>query len=81
MDNESSVKLSEYCFNVCDELKTTIQGKRADELSEPVRIALVDLDRCVGWPWPICFPTKQFQGYLRNRANPQGGGEYTTHGI
>jgi hypothetical protein len=57
MDSEGSVQLSEYCFNICDALKTTIQGKSADELSEPVRMALVDLDRCVGWPRTVCFPT------------------------
>ena len=49
-DNKDSVQLSEYCFNACEALKTTIQGNNADDLNEPVGVALKDLERC------ICLP-------------------------
>ena len=44
--NEDSVLLSEYCFNVCETLTATIQGKGADDLNESARTALEDLKRC-----------------------------------
>lgn len=47
IDNRDSVELSDYCFNVCEVLKTAIQGKSVDNLDEPVRKALEDLERCV----------------------------------
>ena len=47
IDDEDSVQLSEYCFNVCNELKTVMQGRNADSLDESVRVALEDLGRCV----------------------------------
>ena len=34
--NKDSVELSEYCFNMCEVLKTVIYGKNVDDLSEPV---------------------------------------------
>ena len=46
IDNEDSVKLSEYCFNMCKVLMTVIQGKNADDHKESVGIALKDLERC-----------------------------------
>ena len=45
--DEDSLKLSEYCFNVCDVLKTAIQGKGVDDLNKSVRTALGGLERCV----------------------------------
>jgi len=45
--NIKDVELSEYCFDVCEVLKTAIHGKKEDDLSEPVRMALEDLGRCV----------------------------------
>jgi hypothetical protein len=47
IDNKDSVQLSEYCFNVCETLKTAIQGRNADDLNGPVRAILEDLERCV----------------------------------
>ena len=47
VDDKDSVQLSEYCFNVCEVLKTTIQGRNADSLDVSVRVALEDLERCV----------------------------------
>ena len=47
IDDKDSVQLSEYCFNVCGVLKTAGQGRNADSLSESVRVALEDLERCV----------------------------------
>ena len=45
IDNEDYLQLSEYCFNVCEVLKTVIQGKDADDLNESVRETLEDLER------------------------------------
>ena len=58
IDDKDSVQLSEYCFNVCEVLKTAIQGRNTDSLDESVKAALVDLERCVGWSCSACFLTK-----------------------
>ena len=63
IDDQDSVQLSEYCFNVCEVLKTAIQATNADSLDESVRVALEDLGRCVDRPSPIFSPTKQLQGH------------------
>ena len=47
IDNKDYLELSEYCFNVCEVLKTSIQGKSVDDLDESVREALQNLERCV----------------------------------
>jgi len=50
IDNEDSVQLSEYCFDVCTVLETAIQGKKnVGSLNKYVRMALGDLERCVSW--------------------------------
>ena len=46
-DDKDSVQLSEYCFNVCEVLKATVQGRDADSLDESARVALKDLETCV----------------------------------
>ena len=45
IDDEDSVQLSGYCFNVCETVKTAVRGNNTDDLNEPVRKALVDLER------------------------------------
>ena len=47
INNEDSVNLSEYYFNLCLTLETATQGKSVDNLGRPVRTALDDLERCV----------------------------------
>ena len=47
IDDNDSVQLSDYCFNVCEVLKTTIQRRDEDGLDESVRVALGDLEKCV----------------------------------
>jgi len=47
IDNKDSVRLSEYCFSICEEVKTVIGGNNADGLNESVRIALEVSERCV----------------------------------
>lgn len=47
VDDEDSVQLSEYCFNVCAALQIAVQGKNVDDLNESVRAALGGLERCV----------------------------------
>lgn len=76
--NKDSVQLSEYCFNVCELLKTAIEGKNADDLAESERKALEDLERSVS-PGLLCFHTEQIQDYMRNRADSQKGGGHATH--
>ena len=47
IDNKDSVQLSEYCFNVCETVKTAIRGKGTGDISKSARIALKELERCV----------------------------------
>ena len=47
IDDNDSVQLSEYCFDVCEVLKGVVQGRNADGLTESVKVALEDLERCV----------------------------------
>ena len=47
VNDNDSVQLAEYCFNVRDTLKTSIQGKRVGDLDESVRMVLGGLERCV----------------------------------
>jgi len=61
IDDKDSVQLSEYCFNVCEVLKTAIQER--DGLDESVSVALGDLERWVNWSRSVCLHTKQLQGY------------------
>ena len=44
------MQLSDYFFNVCEALKAAIGEENTDDLSEPVRIALEDLERFAGLP-------------------------------
>ena len=41
------MQLSEYCFNVCKTLKTTVFRTNANDLNDPVSVALKDLERYV----------------------------------
>lgn len=65
--DEEAVRLSEYCFNACETLKTAISG---DYLNESVKTALEDLNGCVNQP-PPCLAScvHRFQGYVRNRTD------------
>jgi len=65
-DNKDCVQLSEYCFDVCEVLKIVTQGKNTDDLDQPVKVALVGLERCADEPHRRLFSTKQFQGGMRN---------------
>jgi len=47
IDNDDSVQLSEYCFNVSLALETAFQGKNIGGLNKYVRMALKDLERFV----------------------------------
>ena len=45
--HEESVRLSDYCFDVCAALQATIQEENTDHLSEFAKSALQDVGRCV----------------------------------
>lgn len=45
--DEDSIQLAGYCFNICEVLKTAIRGNDGDDLDEPVKLALRDLEGCV----------------------------------
>ena len=47
IDDDDPAQLTGYCSNVCEVLKTVVQGKGADGLDESVRVALEALGRCV----------------------------------
>ena len=54
--DKDSVQLSEYCFNVCETLKTRMRVENVDDLSEAARGALDDLERHVNSnPTPDCL--------------------------
>jgi hypothetical protein len=73
-DDEDSVELSEYCFSLCEALKTAIQGKNADDLNESVRMALEDSERCVDWPRSnSCLYPYQTTSGLRAKSNGLSG--------
>jgi hypothetical protein len=56
IDDKDAVQLSEDCFSVCEALKTAIQGKDVDYLSESVKMAFEDSKRCVDWPLSYLLP-------------------------
>jgi len=67
IDDKDPMQLSEYCSNVCEELKTVIQGMDdANNLNESMRVALEDLGRCVDWSRSVCSLTERLQGHTRN---------------
>ena len=45
IDDEDSVQMSGYCFNLCEVLKTVTQGNNPDDLNESVKTGLGDLQR------------------------------------
>jgi len=47
INDENSVQLSEYYFNVCVMLETANQRRNVGNLNKYVRMALGDLERCV----------------------------------
>jgi len=47
IDDGDSMRLCEYCFDVCEALGTAIQGKDVSELDETVRTAFKDFERWV----------------------------------
>ena len=52
IESKDSVRLSEYCFTICEAVKTVIQRNNTDDLDESVGVALEVSQRCVDWPWP-----------------------------
>jgi hypothetical protein len=62
--NKDSLQLSEYCFSLCEALKTAVQGKNADDLNGSVRSALEGSKMYVNWTWPDYSLTNQLQGYM-----------------
>lgn len=43
INKKDSAKLSEFCFEMCETLKTVIQGGNTDELSESMKVALMEI--------------------------------------
>ena len=54
---KETVQLSDYCFDVCEALKATIQEENADDLGEFATIALGDVGRYVGCTLACCLPS------------------------
>jgi len=46
-DDKDLGQLSEYCSNVCEALKTLVQGRDAESLDDSMRVALEGLKKCV----------------------------------
>jgi len=74
-NNKDSVELSEYCFNVCEVLKTVIHGKDPDDLSEPVRTGLEDLGRYVDLVLVPSTSPQTTPGLYGKSSGPSGGGQ------
>ena len=53
---KETIQLSEYCFDVCEALKATIQEGNMDDLGEFARTALEDVERCVDPPFTCPRP-------------------------
>lgn len=51
--NKDSVQLSDYCFNACQVLKTTIEGREADHLDEHARVTVENLGRYDEWRYTL----------------------------
>jgi len=49
VDDKYVVQVSEYCFNACEALSRMIQGRNLGDFSGPERIAMEDMERCVGY--------------------------------
>ena len=45
IDDDDSVKLSDYCFSVCEALNAAIKEKTKDGLNGSARLGLEDLER------------------------------------
>jgi len=60
INHEDPVLLSDYCFNICEALNATIQGKSADGLNKSAMTALEDLGRCVYRLCLVYLPPKRF---------------------
>jgi len=48
-DNGDSVHISETCFDMCETLEATTQGKNANDLDESVKTTPEGLERCVDY--------------------------------
>lgn len=79
--DKDSVRLADYCFNICMALGTTLQGKDVDNLDGSVRATLDEVERCVDHMAVALSDDniKHLQDSMRNRTNSQGGGEHATH--
>ena len=80
ISDKDSVQLSDYCFSVCEALKTTTQEEDIRDLNESAMTALEDLERWVVWvisPFLVVMKQRP-QGYPRYRADTQESGEHTT---
>lgn len=58
--NKDSVQLSDYCFNLCEELETKIRRENTEEQNAFVGRAIDELGRCVDPDFcPVYSPTQQ----------------------
>ena len=59
--DECAIRLSEYCFNVCEALKDALHGKNSRDLGESEKMKVQNLERCVDrlCSPPVCH-AKQF---------------------
>ena len=69
IDNEDYLQLSEYYFNVCEVLKTIIQGKNADNVNESVRKILEDLESYADW---LCSCLPPYRATLGSGVKSSG---------
>ena len=73
-NNEDFLQLSEYRSNVCEVLKTAIQGKNVDDLSESVRKTLEVLERSVGQFRSYLLLCQAIPGSYMRSSEPSKGG-------
>jgi len=62
IDDKDSEQLTEYCFNVCEVLKTVVQGRNTAGINESVRVAFEYLERCVNLPRICLLPHQATPG-------------------
>lgn len=76
IDDRYVVHLSEYCFNVCETLKNTIQGRNQTDLNESEKMVLEGLERAMhkiertlrreAASMPYRYDKQEVEGHLQN---------------
>ena len=80
INDDDSVELADYCFDVCEALNAAIQEKATDGLGGSAQLGLEDLTRYRDCPRalaPVRTPLKsRLEDHPRDRAGAQDEGKH-----